>query len=210
MSNQIIIFGASTIGKTALEIFNSNKVEVLCFLDDQDEMEGKEIGTVSVLGKTDDETYLSLLGKSCEAFIAEDDNKAKKSIVDTLNKKWKVQPNNAVHSDVTLAGTSGFGYGNLINAGVRVGAFVEIKNHCIINSGALLETGAVINDFTQIGSGSIIGADVVVEEGAFIGSGVVIVSGVKIGKGARIGAGSVVVADVKAGTTVFGNPAKEV
>ncbi len=210
MANQIIIFGANTLGKTAMEIFNSNKVEVLCFLDDKAEMEGVEIGTVSVLGKTDDETYLSLLGKSCDAFIAEDDNKVKKSTVELLNKKWEVQPNNAVHSDVTLASTSAFGHGNLINAGVRIGAFAEIKSHCIINANVVIEASALINDYVQIGSGSIIGSDVVVEEGAFIGTGVIIVAGVTIGKGARIGAGSVVVSEVKKGSTVFGNPAKEV
>ena len=210
MSNQIIIFGTGAVGKAALEIFHSNKLEVLCFLDDHEDQQNTQIGTVSVLGKTDDETYLTLLGSTCDAFVAEDDNEAKKSTVEFLNKKWKVQPNNAIHSDVTFASSSAFGHGNLINAGVRLGAFAEIKNHCIIHTGVTIETGTIINDFVQIGAGSIIGSDVVVEEQVFIGSGAVIVGGIKIGKGARIGAGSVVISDVKAGKTVFGNPATEV
>ena len=46
-------------------------------------------------------------------------------------------------------------------------------------------------------------------DGAVIGGGAVILPGVTIGTGAMVGAGSVVTKDVPAGTTVYGNPARE-
>lgn len=48
-----------------------------------------------------------------------------------------------------------------------------------------------------------------IEDDVWIGCNTIILKGVTIGKGAIVGAGSVVVKDVKPGTTVGGNPAKE-
>jgi acetyltransferase-like isoleucine patch superfamily enzyme len=51
---------------------------------------------------------------------------------------------------------------------------------------------------------------IVIEDDVWIAANAIILRGVHIGKGAIIGAGAVVTRDVKAGTTVAGNPAKEI
>lgn len=206
----MIIFGASFLGRAAKEIFEGNGNVVYGFLDDNKNLHATEIDNVTVLGATDDDGYLKLIGKKCEAFVAVDDNKVRKNLVKMIQEVRHVQPVNAIHKNALLASSATMGHGNFIDVGVKAGAGVEIGNHCLVHANVVLGAEVRVADFVQIGAGSIINPGVTVEEEAFIGSGVVIVSGLTIGKGARVGAGSVVIAPVKAGETVFGNPAEKV
>jgi sugar O-acyltransferase (sialic acid O-acetyltransferase NeuD family) len=210
MENPVIILGANHLGRAAKEIFDGNGNVVYCFLDDDKKLHNTEIDTVTVLGSTDDDGFLKLIGKKCEAFVAADDNKVRKALVKMLHEERHVQPVNAVHKSSTVATSSSIGYGNFIDMGVKVCAGASIGQHCIIHAGAVIGIETKIGDFVQIGSGSVISPGVQIEDEAFIGSGVTIVSGITIGKGARVGAGSVVIGPVKAGETVFGNPAQKV
>jgi len=207
MDKPVIILGAKGIAHPALEIFNSNQVIVYGFLDEDEKMHGSEINVVSVLGHPEDDGYLKLIGKKCEAFVAVDDNKYRQFLVQMLNEKRKVQPVNAIHERAYISTDASIGHGNFVNAQVTVGAGAKVGSHCIFHTGAIIDHTCELEDFVQIGAGSIINAGVTIKEGAFVGSGVTIVSGITIGKDARIGAGSVVIADVKDGETVFGNPA---
>jgi sugar O-acyltransferase (sialic acid O-acetyltransferase NeuD family) len=210
MDNPVIIFGASFLGRAAKEIFEGNGNVVYGFLDDNKNLHATEIDNAAVLGSTDDDGYLKLIGKKCDAFIAVDDNKLRKNLVKMILEARHVQLVNAIHKNAVLASSASLGHGNFIDMGVKAGAGVEIGSHCLVYANAVLGAEVQVADFVQIGAGSIINPGVVIEEEAFIGSGVVIVSGLTIGKGARIGAGSVVIATVKAGETVFGNPAEKV
>lgn len=207
MDKPVIILGAKGIAHPALEIFNSNQVIVYDFLDEHEKLHGSEINVVPILGHPEDDGYLKLIGKKCEAFVAVDDNKYRQFLVQMLNEKRKVQPVNAIHERAYISTDASIGHGNFVNAQVTVGAGAKVGSHCIFHTGAIIDHTCELEDFVQIGAGSIINAGVTIKEGAFIGSGVTIVSGITIGKEARVGAGSVVIADVKDGETVFGNPA---
>lgn len=206
----VIILGANSLGKLALDVFESNRQVVYCFLDDDKELHGQEIKEVSVLSDCDDRGYLKFIGNKCDAFIASDDNKYRKTLVDNIVKDRKVMPVNAIHNYATVAPTAELGYGNFVGQGASINAFAVIDNHVIIQSGTVIDANVKVEEFVQIGIGSNIAAGVTIKEQAFIGTGVTVVSGVTIGKGARVGAGAVVVADVADGDTVFGNPAKSV
>jgi sugar O-acyltransferase (sialic acid O-acetyltransferase NeuD family) len=210
MEKPVIIFGASGLGKSALEIFQSNNVVVYGFLDENKELHNTEIGNVPVLGDPEDHGFLKLIGQKCEAFVANDDNTIRRKQVDYLMKTRKVMPTNAVHQLAYVSETAVIGHGNFIGPRAILNSYAEIGQHCIINSGVILEQDVKCGDLVQIGAGSILNSGVEVGKNAFIGSGVTIVSGVKIGKNARIGAGSLVVSDVPDNTTVFGNPAVKV
>ncbi|SNS02114.1 sugar O-acyltransferase, sialic acid O-acetyltransferase NeuD family [Belliella buryatensis] len=207
MEKPVIILGAKGIAHPALEIFNSNNVVVYGFLDEDEKLHGQEINVVTVLGNPEDDGFLKLIGKKCEAFIAVDDNKYRQFLVKMLNERRKVQPINAIHQTAYISTDAIIGHGNFVNANVTIGAAATVGSHCIFNSGSIVDHGSKVGDFVQIGAGSIVNSNVNIEEGAFIGSGVVLVSGITIGKNARVGAGSVVISDVKANDTVFGNPA---
>lgn len=210
MENPVMILGGGGLGATALDIFKKNGVIVYGILDDDSKTHGTEIDDISILGSTDDDGFLKLIGKKCEAFVATDDNKLKKNLTQMLLDRRHIMPVNAIHQTAVMAITSEIGHGNLIAAGVVISALAKIGSHCNLNNGAVVDHGANVADYVQIGSKSVVGANVQVGEGAFIGTGVVIVPGIKIGKNARIGAGSVVIADVPDKATVFGNPAAKV
>lgn len=210
MENPVIILGAGPVGLQALDIFTKNEVVVYGFLDDDTKLHGTEINDISVLGATDDEGYTKLIGKKCEAFVATDDTKLKKSISDMLHDRRHIMPVNAIHPSASIASSASLGHGNLLGAQAILGANTNIGNHCNIFAGAIIDVGTTIADFVQIGIGANIGAKVEIGVGVFIGAGATVVSGVKIGKNARIGAGSVVIADIGNNETVFGNPAAKV
>lgn len=210
MEKPVIILGAKGIAHPALEIFNSNQVIVYGFLDEDQSLYGTEINGVSVLGNTEDEGFLKLIGKKTEAFVAVDDVKYRKFLVEMLLEVRKVQPVNAIHRRAYISTDAAIGHGNFINANVSIGAGTKVGSHCIFHTGAIIDHKVEIGDFVQIGAGSIVNAEAKIEEGAFIGSGVTIVGGVTIGKGARVGAGSVVIATVGKNETVFGNPAAKI
>jgi sugar O-acyltransferase (sialic acid O-acetyltransferase NeuD family) len=209
MENPVIILGANHLGRAAREIFESNQVEVYGFLDDNKSLHNKEIDEVMVLGSTDDDGFLKLIGKKCEAFVAVDDNRLRKSLVKTLNEVRKTQPVNAIHQQSTISKRADIGYGNYIDIDVTIAPGAKIGSHCILYAKATVGVECLIGNFVQIGSGAQINPGVKIEDEVFIGSGVIVVSGVTIGKGARVGAGSVVVASVGVGETVFGNPAAQ-
>ncbi|HEX5168525.1 MAG TPA: NeuD/PglB/VioB family sugar acetyltransferase [Cyclobacteriaceae bacterium] len=210
MDNPVIIFGVNAIGREAKEIFESNGNVVYGFLDDSKAIHGKEIDNVVILGSSDDDGFLKLIGKKCEAFVASDDNKIRRNLVKMLQEVRHVQPVNAIHKSSVIPASVFIGHGNLVDMGVMIGAGAKVGSHCLLHAGSLIGTEATLGDFVQVGAGSCVNASVTIEDDVFIGSGVTIVSGVQIGKGARIGAGSVVISSVKAGDTVFGNPAQVV
>ncbi|QOI97364.1 MAG: NeuD/PglB/VioB family sugar acetyltransferase [Flammeovirgaceae bacterium] len=210
MENPVIILGAGYLGRMAKEILESNGNVVYGFLDDDKKLHGQEVDDATVLGSMDDNGFLKLIGKKCEACVAVDENRLKKNLVTMLNEQRHVQPVNAVHKGAYLSPKAVLGHGNLIDRSVQAGAGVVIGNHAVIHAGTIIGVGAQIGDYVQIGAGSIINPGAVIEEGAFIGTGVTIVAGLTIGRNARIGAGSVVIAPVAEGETVFGNPAQKV
>jgi sugar O-acyltransferase (sialic acid O-acetyltransferase NeuD family) len=210
MENPVLILGANYLGRQAKEILESNGNVVYGFLDDNKKLHNTEIDNATVLGSTDDETFLKLIGKKCEAFVALDENKLRKNVITTLNEDFTVQPINVIPQSANIPSSTDMGHGNFIDHGVKFGPGSSVGNHCIIQTNAIIGTETKLGDFVQVGAGSIINAGTEIEDEVFIGSGVIIVSGITIGKGARVGAGSVVVGPVKAGETVFGNPAQKV
>ncbi len=210
MEKPVIILGAGGMARAAVEIFISNNVIIYGLLDDDKKLHGNEIHNIKILGSTEDSQFLDLIGEKCESFVAIDETKYKKSLVDLLVDNKKSMPVNAIHQKAFISESASLGHGNMINAFVFLGAFSNIGNHCILNSRVSIDHDVRIGDFVQIGMGSNLNSGVEIGEEAFIGSGVTIVSGVKIGKKARVGAGSLVISDVKANETVFGNPAQKV
>lgn len=210
MENPVLIFGAKGLGLVALDIFQRNNVVVYGLLDDDADLHGTEIGEYSVLGATDDDGFLKLIGKKCEAFVAIEERTIRRDLVEMLNERRHVMPVNAIHDTAVISALAEIGHGNLFAPRSVVNATAKVGNHSILQTGAIVEHGAEVGDFVNIGAGSVVGSNVTIENDAFIGSGVTIIAGVTIGQGASVGAGSVVVESVPAGGRVFGNPAKKV
>jgi sugar O-acyltransferase (sialic acid O-acetyltransferase NeuD family) len=210
MENPVIIFGAKGLGKVALDIFKSNGVLVYGFLDDDSQLHGKDINDIPVLGGTEDEQFLKLLGKNCEAFVAIDDSKEREFTIKMLIGQYKVMPINAIHETAWIEPSATIGHGNLIGAGVKVLTNAKLGNHNILHARVLLDYETTVGNYVQIGSGSIIAPSVTVADDVFIGVGATIVSGLTLSRACKVGAGSVVIKSVKAEETVFGMPAQSI
>ncbi|WP_284698421.1 acyltransferase [Terrimonas ginsenosidimutans] len=124
-----------------------------------------------------------------------------------------------------------------IGDGTKVGAFTEIQKevtigrNCKISSHTFICSGVELEDGVFIGHGVMFTNDLypkatradgslqteddwqlirtLVKKGASVGSNATILCGITIGENAIVGAGAVVTKDVLPGTTVAGNPAKE-
>ncbi len=109
-----------------------------------------------------------------------------------------------------------------IHAFVWIGEGVKIGKNCKIQAFAFIPNGVTLMDNVFVGPHVCFTNDIyprvetygemaetVVEEGANIGANATIIAGVRIGRGATVGAGAVVTKNVRAGTTVVGNPARE-
>lgn len=210
MENPVIIFGAGSLGVQALDIFESNGVVVYGFLDDNKNLHNTDIGTVTVLGSTEDTSLTGLVGQKCEAFVAIGEKVVREQIVDTITSQQKAMPVNAIHSKASVSGMSSIGHGNFIGANVAIDALSQVGNHCIFEAGAILQAKSQAGDYVTFGAGSVVGSGAKIGNNVFIGSGVTVIAGITIGENARIGAGSVVIQDVPAGKTVYGNPAVEI
>lgn len=210
MINPVIIFGAKGLGKAALDIFLSNGIEVYAFLDEDESLHGCLINEISILGAPDDDGFLKLIGKKCDAFVAVDDAKQRDKWIKLLNDRRKVMPTNAIHRNTSLPVQLEMGHGNFVNAGVVIGAGTSMGNHNLIHAGAILDYEVQIGEGVQIGAGCTLGSGVQVGDGTIIGTGSIIMPGVKIGKKAQVGPGSLVIGAVGDKEVVFGNPAKKI
>jgi len=208
MSKPVIIVGAGSLGKVALDILQQNGHIVYGFLDDDPALQSQAIHHVPVLGTTRDATYLDLIGEQCDVCIATEQPSQQQRLEAMLREQKQVVPINAVHPTATLAASATLGHGNLMNAGARLGADVRMGSQCLLHTSAIVEHGALIQDFVQLGAGSIIGAEVHIESQVFVGAGATILAGITLGTGASIGVGAVVLADVKPGDMMLGNPAQ--
>lgn len=120
--------------------------------------------------------------------------------------------------------------------GARIGANCNICSHCLIEGDVVVgndvtvKSGVQLWNGVELGDGVFVGPNVtftndrhprsgnrdftlartVVEAGASIGAGATLLPGIRIGAGAMVGAGAVVTRDVAPGTTVVGNPARDV
>lgn len=210
MENPVIIFGAGELGALALEIFKANNVMVYGFLDDNAALKGTEIDDVPVLGSTDDEGFLKLIGKKCEAFVALEETVLRKKAVEYLLEVRKVMPCNCVHPQAVVSTSAEISHGIMVGQGVVIGPKAKIANHVLLHAGAVIDYSAQLEEFVQVRAGATVGNGASIEKEAYIGHGATIVPGIKVGKKARVGAGSVVVGPVAANETVFGVPAVKV
>jgi sugar O-acyltransferase (sialic acid O-acetyltransferase NeuD family) len=206
----VIVLGAKGIVLSVIEALHADNRLIYCLLDDDTTLQQKEIENIAVLGDTEDESFLKLLGEECEAFIAIENSTHRKKLAQLINKKYKQNLFVLAHPTSQIAQSAVLEAGSFLDAGVIVGAQTHIGKHALIQAGSLIDYQVRIGDFVQIGIGAKIGAGVEIGDNAFIGTGAVLVAGIKIGKNAQIGAGSVVISNVGEGETFFGNPAKKV
>lgn len=80
----------------------------------------------------------------------------------------------------------------------KIDNYCQIAHYCNIGKNVIITPGVTI-----VGS-------VTIEDNCYIGAGATLMNKVTVHQGAIVGIGAVVIGNVKAGTTVMGNPAKQI
>lgn len=208
-AKKIIIIGARMDGHAGVVLDMINDIggyEVVGFIDNTPELQGKKLRGIKVIGSTADLDKLELPVKLMH--IAIGDNVARGELfkrLEVLGLKLEtlVHPTARVSREAELAEGCFVGPKAIINNGARIGAV------SIINTGAIIEHDNIVGFAVHVAPGTSTAGRVRIDDLAFIGVGSTILPDIHIGSGAMVGAGSTVVKDVPPRTTVIGYAAKK-
>ncbi len=197
----VIVIGAGGHASVVASTLLAAGYSITAFYDDDDQKWGQRIEGIEILGPIRDARQSQV----SSALIALGDNSDRRRVASELDLDWLtvVHPFTSIAAGVTLGrGTVAFA-GTIIQPGSTVG------DHVILNSRAGVDHHVAVEDFVHVATAHLAGG-ASAGEGCFLGLNSTILPGVHVGEWATVGAGSLVRVDVKPGTTVFGNPAREI
>lgn len=208
----LIIIGASGFGREAMwvaERMNEKSPEwnILGFVDDNSDLEGKEVGGYPVLGNVEsvrkhpDAYYLCAVGssRSREKIIGR---------VDALLPKAKYAV--LIDPTVQMSKRVQIGEGTIICAGNIITVDIEIGKHVIINLDCTVGHDAVLHDFVTLYPSVNVSGISDIGRCSELGTGTQIIQAKTVGAYTVVGAGAVVVKDIPAKCTAVGAPAKPI
>lgn len=210
MLKDIIIIGAGGVGReTALivESINEHKEEwnLLGFVDDDENIQGKLINGYNVLGKLE---YLLNYNKEVYVVCAIANCKVKKAMVNHLQENKNIKFATLIHPSVNINKTVEIGQGSIIYNGVILTANIKIGNQVIISPKCGIGHDSVIEDYVTLLWNVNVSGSVKIGQGSTLGSGSTIIQGLEIGKNSFIGAGAAVIRDIEENKIAVGVPSK--
>ena len=206
MHKKVVIIGAGGHAKVIADIIKKSGDEIVGFLDDNADIQGKTIfDDKIVLGDTSEESVRKY--SDCYFIIGIGSNKVRMIISKKYsNLKWytAIHPNSIIGCDVSINEGTAVMAGTVINTGTVVG------RHCIVNTCSSLDHDNILEDYVHISPGSHLAGTVKINEGTWICAGVTIINNITIGKNNIIGAGATVIKNIEEeGCTFVGIPVKK-
>ena len=207
----LIIIGASGFGREVMWLVERiNAVaptwNVLGFLDDNKEIQGKIINGYKVVGTTADI-------KAFDAYFvcAIGASKIREKVIQkVIDMNPSVRFATLIDPSVEISKYSSIGEGTIICAHTILTVNVEIGRHVIINLDCTIGHDAVLEDFVTLYPSVNISGNVKVGRDTELGTGVQIIQGKAIGESIIVGAGSVVIRDIVNEGTYVGVPTRVV
>lgn len=212
----LIVLCAGGHARVVIDILKRGGHRIMGLTDGNPALHGTQLDDVSIIGG--DETVLSRPADSVLLVNALGNGAAKigdsglgprRQLFESFKAKGfkfaqVISPDARISGQVTLDEGCHVLTGVVIHPGSTIGA------NTIINTGAQLDHDNRIGAHCHIAPGAVLCGNVTVGAGSHIGAGAVIVQGVSIGANVVVGAGAVVVGSVRPGTTVLGNPARDI
>ncbi|MCE5202490.1 MAG: acetyltransferase [Synergistaceae bacterium] len=201
--DSVYMIGAGDHAKVVMTTLEACKIRCAGIYDDDENLWGKELWCVPILGPTSDMPD----EPGNMAVIAIGSNRVRREISKKFsNICWPVivHPLTDVHSSVRL------GYGTIVFAGTIIQADTTVGNHSIVNASVLIDHDCTIGDYCHILPRACIADGVSVGDGSFIGMGAVVIPHTHISTNVTVGAGSTVIRDLDPDGTFVGTPARRI
>jgi sugar O-acyltransferase (sialic acid O-acetyltransferase NeuD family) len=210
---QIAIYGAGGFGREVAWLAQScssrqAQYEVVCFVDDDNEMSGSVINDIPVITlegtrvRYPDARLVSGIGSPQTRQLLMEKGAAAGFGFATL-----------IHPNVEHSEWIEFGPGTVVCAGNVLTTNIVIGQHVQINLDCTIGHDVVLGDYATLAPGVHVSGWVHVGDRVYIGTGATIINGTQekplvIGDDVVVGAGACVVRSVPPGLTVVGVPAK--
>lgn len=208
----IVVYGAGGFAREVihlLEIINNRntKWNILGYIDDNIENQGKQINGYKVLG---DRSWLEGLKQDINVVMGIGDPKTKKNITNHLLTYNHIHFPNIIHPDVYLSKYNRIGQGNIICEGNILTCNINIGNFVTINLNCTIGHDVQIDDYVTILPNASISGNVHLQEGVDFGTNATIIQGKTVGTYSIIGASSCITKDIPGHCTAVGIPAKPI
>ena len=206
---EVLVVGAGGLGREVFHLAQNcvgygSSFKIVGFIDDNPTALNRYEGYPPIVGIFSE--LMNATGKSL--FIAIGNNGARRRAAEAL-----VSRNHSfitlVHSTARIAGSLRCGQGCLIGPLVSVGAEATLGAFVLLQTGVIVGHDVSVASYCRLDNYAVLVAKSTVGEGANVHSAAVVNGSVTIGDSATVGAASFVVRTVRAGSTVLGNPAKE-
>ena len=204
-----IIIGAGTYGEVYLSYLIAAGIDVIGFLDDNEDLIGKKIRNVIVLGKTDLLECLKYSHGIEAVYCPLGDNHLRvKFLKHALELGYKTP--NYIHPSVIISPDVHIGsHGVYILPSTVVMPCCEIHDFVMVSVHSIVSHHTTIEEGVFLSFGVNMGASVKVHKYAYIGINATVMTGVcELGENCLIGAGAVVIKNVPANAVMVGVPAK--
>ena len=203
----VIIIGANPFAIEVAHILQINNVVIYGFLDDDPKKQGTEIGEISVLGNTEENTYWDLIGKTCGVFVALENPIERKKMVEKLPEDTEYFT--YIHPTAVIdLKTVEIGKGTIICPYCVLTTNIKIGNHCHFNLLSTVGHDSFISDFVTTAPGSKISGNCGIGKYVYFGTNSSVKEKIKICDNVIIGAGACVVKDINNSGTYVGVPSK--
>ena len=213
--SKIIIVGAGGEGREAAWIAErinsekSNEIQILGFIDDDQEKHNRFINGYPVLGSLD--RLEEFKQQDIRIIVAIGYPQIKKEIVEKIRKidqNFKFE--SLIDPNALVAENSIIGQGSIISPGAVISVNAAIGENVLIGTNVCIGHDGFIESCVSVFPSACIAGSTVIKENALIGSSATVLQGLTVGKDAVIGAGAVVIKNVESHTTVAGVPAKRI
>lgn len=203
-----VIIGAGTYGEVYLAYLQEVGVEVVGFLDDNSDIQGKYIQGVPVIGGIKLLENLQTTHGVKAVYCPLGNNKLRVKFL-SYAKSLGYDTPNYIHHSVVISPNVTIGQGVYILLGTSVMPHTVIDDYVMISMNVSLAHHNHIGTGVFLSTGCNFGASIYAKPYAYCGIASTIMTGIKeIGEDCLIGAGAVVIRDVPDKAVVAGVPAK--
>lgn len=208
---KVVIYGSRADGHASvvLDAFVAGSdFEVVGLLDDWPENSGRRIGSLKVIGGSDELPALAVDGVE-GVLLGFGAARGREAIVRAIDAAGLAMPT-LVHSSAHVSAAALLAEGVQVLPRAHVGPGAEVGRGALVNTGAIVEHDNRIGECAVVDPGAVLAGRVSIGSSVEIGSGAVLIPDVEVGAGATVGAGAVVIGPVAEGETVVGVPARSI